>query len=78
VVTRRVTDVQEPVENYVRDYLPWRHSLPFVILGSEEMGLLVHPPSSQVSGLRTTRNSELPPPPPGRMAEKRGIQITAT
>jgi len=75
---RRVIDVEDPVENYVRDYLPWRHSLPFLILGSEEMGLLLHPPSSQVSGLRTTRNSELPPRSAGRTAEKRGIQVTGS
>jgi hypothetical protein len=75
---RRALDVQEPVETYVGDYLSWRHSLPFVILGSEEMGLLIHPPSSDVSGLRTTRNSELPPPSSSRMAEKQGIQIAGT
>ena len=78
MATRRSLDLQELVEAYVRDYLPWRHSLPFVILGSEEMGLLVHPPSSDVNGVRTTRNSELPPAPSGRRAEKRGIQITGT
>jgi len=75
---RRTFDVQEPTEAYVRDYLPWRHSLPFVILESEEMGLLVHPPSSDVNGLRTTRNSELPPQSSGRRAEKPGIQIAGT
>jgi hypothetical protein len=75
---RRAIDVQEPVKSYAREYLHQRHSLPFVMLGSEEMGLLVHPPSSDVSGLRTTRNSELPPPSPSRMAEKQGIQITGT
>ena len=76
MVIRRVIDVQEPVENYVRDYLPWRHSLPFIILGSEEMGLLVHPPSNQVSRLRTTRDSGLPSSS-SRRAEKLGIQVTA-
>jgi hypothetical protein len=76
LATRRAFDVHESVGSYVRDYLPWRHSLPFVILGSEEMGLLVHPPSSNVNGLRITRNSELPSPPSGRRAEKPGIQIT--
>ena len=76
MATRRTLDVRELLEKYARDYFPWRHSLPFVILGSEEMGLLVHPPSSNVEGLKTTRESGLPPPPSRRMAEKRGIEIT--
>jgi hypothetical protein len=76
MVTRRVFDVEQPMESFVKDYLPWRHSLPFVILGREEVGLLIHPPSTEVSGLKTTRRSELPPLSLNRMAEKRGIQIT--
>jgi hypothetical protein len=75
MIRRRVFDVEKPMESFVEDYLPWRRSLPFVILGTEEMGLLIHPPSTEVSGLKTTRRSELPPPSPNRMAEKRGIQI---
>jgi hypothetical protein len=75
IVTRRVFDIEQPMESFVKDYLPWRHSLPFVILGREEMGLLIHPPSTEVSGLKTTRRSELPPPLSNRVAEKRGIQI---
>lgn len=75
MVQRRAFDVRGPMESYVNDYLPWRHSLPFVILGREEMGLLIHPPSSDLRGLRTTRGSELPPPSPTRMAGKQGIQI---
>jgi len=73
MATRRTLGVHGLVENYVRDYLPWRHSLPFVILGSEEMGLLVHPPTSAVDRIRTTRNVELPPQ--GRTAEKQGIAV---
>ena len=75
LVRRRAFDVDRPMRAYVKDYLPWRRSLPFVLLGSEEMGLLVHPPSSDVNGLKTTRRSELPPPSPNGRAEKRGIQI---
>jgi hypothetical protein len=75
MVTRRVFDIEQPMESFMKDYLPWRHSLPFVILGREEVGLLIHPPSTEVSGLKTTRRSELPPPTSNRMAEKRGIQI---
>jgi len=75
MVERRITDPQEPVETYARDYLSWRHSLPFVILGTEELGLLVHLPSSNVSGLKLTRISALPPQYLGRRAEKQGITI---
>ena len=76
MATRRTLDVQRLTSSYAKVYLPARHSLPFVLLGSEEMGLIVHPPSSPVRGLKTTRVSGLPPPPPDLMAEKRGIQIT--
>ena len=75
---RRELGVQKAVEGYVRDYIPWRHSLPFVILGSEELGLLVHLPTSEVDELRTTRNSRLPRPLRRQMEEKKGIQIAGT
>ena len=75
MVQRRAFDVRGQMASYVRDYLPRRHSLPFVILGREEMGLLVHPPSSDLRGLKTTRGSELPPPSPTRMEGKQGITI---
>ena len=78
MVQRRAFDVRGPMASYVEDYLPRRHSLPFVILGKEEMGLLVHPPSSDLRGLKTTRGSELPPPSPTRMEQKQGITIAGT
>jgi len=43
-------DVKGLIKSYVRDYLFWKHSLPFVIPGREEMGLLVHRPSSDLRG----------------------------
>jgi hypothetical protein len=78
MVQRRALDVRGPMASYVKDYLPRRHSLPFVILGKEEMGLLVHLPSSDLRGLKTTRGSELPQPSANRMMEKQGIQIAGT
>ena len=78
MVQRRAFDVRGPMASYVEDYLPRRHSLPFVILGWEEMGLLVHPPSSDLRGLKTTRGGELPPPSPNRMEQKQGITVAGT
>jgi hypothetical protein len=78
MVQRCVLDVDRLMASYVKNYLFWKHSLPFVILGREEMGLLVHPPSSDLRGLKTTRGSELPPPSPTRMAGKQGITIAGT
>jgi len=75
LVQRRALDVRRLMASYAKDYLFWKQSLPFVILGREEMGLLIHPPSSDLRGLKTTRASELPPPPYRGRIEKAGIQI---
>ena len=72
---RRTFDARSLVESYVKDYLRRRHSLPFVVLGREEVGLLVHPPSSDLEGLRTTRGEQLPQPRNRGGAEKAGIQV---
>ena len=78
MVQRRALDVKTPMDSYVKDYLFWKHSLPFVILGREEVGLLVHPPSGDLRGVKTTRGSGLPQPSSSRMAEKQGIQVAGT
>ncbi len=74
MVERSVFDADREMERYTRSYLRDRRNLPFVILTADELGLLTHMPSSDVRGLRTTRRSDLPPPPSHR-AEKSGIRI---
>lgn len=75
LVERRVFDVDREMGRYVESYLRDRRGLPFTIFTADEMGLIAHPPSSDIRGLRTTRQSELPPPRSNRV-EKPGIQIT--
>lgn len=74
LVERWVFDVNRETERYTRSYLRDRKNLPFVILTTDEMGLLIHMPSSDVRGLRTTRKSDLPPPS-SHLAMKSGIKI---
>ena len=77
MVQRRAFDVRNSMDSYAKDYLSWRSSLPFVVLGREEVGLLVHPPSSGLAGLNVTRVSGLPRPPQGRARERDGIAVAA-
>jgi hypothetical protein len=67
LVERRVFDVGKEMKDYVGSYLKHREGLPFVIMTSDEMGLLVHMPSSDVLGVDTTRQSDLP------TSQKRGV-----
>lgn len=71
---RRVFDVEKEMEGYTRSYLKDRGNLAFTIMTTDELGLLIHMPSSDVRGLRITRKSDLPPPPSSR-ADKTGIKI---
>ena len=76
LVERRVFDADREMEKYVESFLLDRRGLPFAIFTADEVGLIVHPPSSDIRGLRTTQQSELPPPRSSRV-EKSGIQVTA-
>jgi hypothetical protein len=60
LVQRRVFDIGKEMKDYVGSYLKHREGLPFVIMTVDEMGLLVHMPSSDVLGVDTTRQSDLP------------------
>jgi hypothetical protein len=74
LVTRRVFDVDKRMKHYVKSYLRHLEGLPHLILSADELGLLVHLPSSDIGGVKTTRQGGLPRAP--TRPEREGIQLT--